>query len=331
MPAVYLLFFSLLFSSSSWALSCKKLVQSISKINSVQLEQLKQFAKSEYQTDITFSEGKAQKNAIENYHHIERLASKVQQHRSELSEMGVDVNALVIGIYFSDMGKSERASQLITSQNTHKPEWQQNTSLKSFLRHEDYGIHLLTLNQQRWGLSPEQLQKIIDAITNHNGPGIPESWFGARYLEEFGQTYQNPVSFEGVVHTFLDRVDQGSLFVVKKSGSINLIGGVRKIVFDEVSRSPHKAFAEVVQDIFFNTPNYSIKQVETLVQLSETQPQWAPFFNSSFFHDHFSVLKNISTYQKMIQFPHDSQVVMVGSFQARTPQELFDLLERSLN
>lgn len=313
------------------AISCRALLVDRSLENSL-FTKIKNQAVNEYQTDINISSGRAQLNAKENFKHVSRMAEQVADSRAELEKVGVDTRALELAIYFSDIGKSDRASEVIVELNKNKEGWDQNTRMKSFLRHEDYGILLIKNNYLKWGLTPEQAQKIIDGIANHNGPGIADSWFGARYIEEFGKSYDMPYTLEGIVHTFLDRVDQGSLYPVNSPTGITLVGGVRKIVFDEVSRNPHKKFADVVYDIFYNTPAYSEKQVQALHKLSESRPELMSFFKSDFFYRHFALIQRVENYRNMIAFEGSSDgAVVVGGQKALTPSELFAALEKQLN
>ncbi|MBY0553890.1 hypothetical protein K2P97_05120 [bacterium] len=313
------------------AISCRALLVDQSLENSL-FAKIKRQAVNEYQTDINISSGRAQLNAKENFKHVSRMAEQVVESRSELEKAGVDTKALELAIYFSDIGKSDRASEIIVSLNKNKQGWERNTRMKSFLRHEDYGILLIQNNYLKWGLSAEQAQKIIDGIANHNGPGIADSWFGARYIEEFGQSYDMPYSLEGIVHTFLDRVDQGSLYAVNSASGKILVGGVRKIIFDEVSRNPNKKFSEVVYDIFYNTPAYSEKQVLALEKLSETKTEWAQFFKSDFFREQFSLIQGVAKFRAMVSFPgSEDGAVAVGNIKVLNPVDLFEALENQLN
>lgn len=281
--------------------------------------------------DISITTGQAHSNAIQNFAHISRMVEQVESHWGELQRAGVHVEALSLGILFSDMGKSDRASEYIVNKYKSYEGWDQNTRMKSFLRHEDYGIDLVKMNYKNWGLDKAQAKDIIDTIVNHNGPGILESWWGSKYHEEFKKMYQMPKSLEGVIHSFLDRVDQGSLYAVEKDGKKVLIGGVRKIVFDETSRSPHKKFSEVVYDIFYNTPRYSEQQVVALRTHALQNPQWRDFFDTHFFKKHFNLIKDVEQFRQMIRFPENKDgSVWVGEVQTKNPQELFDALERQL-
>lgn len=323
----------ILYSSTalSAALRCEGIFRS-SVIEAPSFKVSKDFAINEYHIDIRITQGQAHSNAIQNFAHINRMAGQVEGHAKELNSVGVNVEALVLGIYFSDMGKSDRASHSIIQRHQGKKGWDQNTRMKAFLRHEDYGIELVKRNYKKWGMNKDQVQVVVDTIVNHNGPGILESWWGSRYFEEFNTMYELPKSLEGVVHSFLDRVDQGSLYAVRKGERLELIGGVRKIVYDETSRSPHKKFSEVVYDIFYNTPRYSEQQVVVLEKYASQIPTWKPFFKTEFFHQHFALIKDVSKFREMIEFnPADNGAVRVRGKLATNPQELFEALESFLN
>lgn len=313
------------------ATSCRALFKD-QTIESSLFTKIKNEAVNEYQTDINISSGRAQLNAKENFKHVSRMAEQVAKSRAELEKVGVDTKALELAIYFSDIGKSDRASEVIVSLNKNKEGWDQNTRMKSFLRHEDYGILLIKNNYLKWGLTSEQAQKIIGGIANHNGPGIADSWFGARYIEEFGKSYDMPYTLEGIVHTFLDRVDQGSLYEVNSPSGKSLVGGVRKIVFDEVSRNPQKKFSDVVYDIFYNTPAYSEKQVLALHELASSKFELGPFFKSDFFYRHLALIQRVEDYRNMISFADSADgAVVVGGKIVLNPTDLFKALEDHLN
>lgn len=294
------------------------------KIHNSTFITIKELAIAEYQTDINSTQGKDHMNAKENLAHVSRLVKQVERNQEELKDIGLNIEALILGIYFSDIGKSNRASQSTIDLYKNEPTWKSNTRFKAFLRHEDYGINLVQQNSHRWGLSSEQTRAIIDCIANHNGPGILESWFGARYFQEFKTLYGPPKSLEGIVHTFLDRIDQGSLYRNQQS----LVGGIRKIVFDEYNRSPEKKFAEIVFDIFYNTPSYSEQQIRVLEKIAESNTMWKRFFETHFFKTHFARLQEVFEIRKLIEFDSkDKDTVRVKGQSVKNPQELFWALE----
>jgi len=200
----------------------------------------------------------------ENLRHIRRIVSSIEGNRASLEGVNVDVDILICGIVLSDIGKTGAAlMKTVEIMREQGVDMEENAFFKAFLGHENYGIAMVQERGASYGLNEAEVEAVVAAIRNHNGPGLRHSWWGKTYKQMLGERYGMPEGKEGVTHTILDRVDQGRIVRTEKAdGSVKLGGGVVKILHDEAATG--KPLGAVVDNVIVNNPKVTKKQIEAL-------------------------------------------------------------------
>jgi hypothetical protein len=197
--------------------------------------------------------GSAAKN--ENLKHVMRMSRIVRLYSEELNELGVDVESLYVAILVSDLGKEQHFLK------KHSPRYGDNL-FRTFMDHSR--ISMLEGNELRkkFLVQNKTWRKILAAFIGHDGPAVEGSWWKDNYERELKKRYARVHTKEGLIHSYLDRLDQGGIFK-GKFGQLN--GGLRKISFDLHNRGPIKGLlAFVVQEIFGPTRQGTYTQIRNL-------------------------------------------------------------------
>ena len=251
-------------------------------------ERLLAFARDVYARQIDRAPSKAREAARQNLDHVDRMIERVCAAGPALRRIGVDVDALVVGIAISDIGKGALGEIIDVSLDLADDD-----HLRAFLRHEQHGPRLLTDWAREVGLSTREQLAILRANTHHNGPGLRGTWWGDQFRRAFGHRYGMPFGIEGIVHTLLDRADGATLTIEARASAPRVVGGPAKIA-REVERTGAR-LGEIVVGAMFRTVQDARRQIEALRRCATTggvlgapsRPARgaAKFFASAFFRE----------------------------------------------
>jgi hypothetical protein len=226
-------------------------------------EELLALARDLYTRQIDRAAPVAREAAVQNLEHVDRMIDRVRRAGAELRRIGVDLDALVVGIAISDIGKGALGEIIDAS-----PDLTDDDQHRAFLRHEQHGPRLLTDWARQVGLSTREQLAIVRANTHHNGPGLRGTWWGDQYRRAFGHRYGMPFGLEGVVHTLLDRVDGATLALDADAPEPGLVGGPAKIAREVERRGA--SLGEIVVGAMFATIRDARRQLEALRRCAGT-------------------------------------------------------------
>ncbi len=198
--------------------------------------------------------GSASQN--ENLKHVRRMAREVRIDHESLIRIGIDPEILVTAIFLSDLGKEAHILK------NYLAEYQGN-AFAAFLDHSRISMREGDKIRRELGLDGKTWRKILSSIVGHDGPSIPGSWWKVNYERELGKKYAGIHSRDALIHSYLDRIDQGGLFR-SRSGQLN--GGLRKISYDIFLKdSPFKGnLTGTISEIFGNTRIGTQEQIDFL-------------------------------------------------------------------
>jgi len=192
----------------------------------------------------------------ENLKHVRRMAREVRWDRESLRRIGVEPEILEVAILLSDLGKEPHI------QARYLKDYGGNV-LATFLDHSRISMREGDVIRREVGIDARTWRKILSSILGHDGPSIPGSWWKTNYERELGKRYAGIHSRGVLIHSYLDRIDQGGLFR-NQSGQLN--GGLRKISYDiYLKAGPFKGnLAGVISEIFTNTRVSTQEQIDFL-------------------------------------------------------------------
>jgi len=198
--------------------------------------------------------GSASQN--ENLKHVRRMSREVRIDRESLERIGIDAEILQCAILLSDLGKEPH---ILTK---YLADYGGNV-FRAFLDHSRISMREGNRIRKEVGVDARVWRKILSSIVGHDGPSIPGSWWKINYERELGKRYPGIHSRDALIHSYLDRIDQGGLFR-SRSGQLN--GGLRKISYDIFSKdSPYKGnLAGTITEIFGNTRVGTQEQIDYL-------------------------------------------------------------------
>lgn len=193
----------------------------------------------------------------ENLKHVLRMIHDVRGQTEELKRIGCDPEALEMGILVSDVGKEPHFIE------KHLARYRGN-GFRAFMDHSRISMIEGNRLRRELGVPDRAWRRILGAIIGHDGPSIDGSWWRENYERELGKRYANLHSKEGLVHCYLDRMDQGGVF---RGRGDQLNGGLRKISYDLFAKGAMKGnLAGVIHEIFGATRYGTIEQLEHLDQ-----------------------------------------------------------------
>jgi hypothetical protein len=163
----------------------------------------------------------------ENHRHVLRMVERALLSPGELEAMGIRPDAFVLGILVSDVAKEPHFIERF------KDRYQGNR-LAAFLDHSKLSLEAVDPIRREVGLSDEEWREISEVVIGHNGPSSPGSWWKENYERELKKPYESIVSLSGLLHAYLDRLDQGGLF---RASSGEMGGGLIKISCELAERS----------------------------------------------------------------------------------------------
>lgn len=195
-------------------------------------------------------------SANENFKHVRRMAREVRCDRESLTRIGIDPEILETAILLSDLGKEPHILK------RYLPDYGGN-AFRAFLDHSRISMREGDRIRREVGLDAGIWRKILASIIGHDGPSIPGSWWKANYERELGKRYPEIHSRDALIHSYLDRIDQGGLF---RSRSGHLNGGLRKISYDIFLKDgPFKGnLVGTIVEIFGNTRVGTQEQIDFL-------------------------------------------------------------------
>lgn len=164
--------------------------------------------------------GPTRKN--ENLKHVLRMVKTLRGHRENLVTCGCDPDVLVAAIYLSDLGKEKHVQERYLNRY-------ENDRFKAFLDHARISMIYGNELRKKREVSNVRWRRVLSSIVGHDGPSIPGSWWKTHYEAELKRRYPNVHGLEGLIHCYLDRIDQGGIFR-GRNGQLN--GGLRKISND---------------------------------------------------------------------------------------------------
>ncbi|RYZ61154.1 MAG: hypothetical protein EOP09_20310 [Proteobacteria bacterium] len=150
------------------------------------------------------------------------MVKTLRGHRENLVACGCDPDVLVAAIYLSDLGKERHVMDRFIH-------FYEGDRFKAFLDHARISMKFGNELRQKRGLSGTRWRKVLTSIMGHDGPSIPGSWWKTHYETELKRRYPGVHGLEGLIHCYLDRIDQGGIFR-GRNGQLN--GGLRKISND---------------------------------------------------------------------------------------------------
>ena len=198
--------------------------------------------------------GSASQN--ENLKHVRRMVREVRCDRDSLVRIGIEPEILEAAIILSDLGKEAHIMKQYLSDYGGNP-------FRAFLDHSRVSMREGNKIRLEIGLDGRTWRKILSSIVGHDGPSIPGSWWKTNYERELGKRYPGIHSRDALIHSYLDRIDQGGLFR-SRSGQLN--GGLRKISYDIFLKDgPFRGnLVGTVVEIFGNTRVGTQEQIDYL-------------------------------------------------------------------
>lgn len=195
-------------------------------------------------------------SANENLKHVRRMAREVRCDRESLIRMGIDPEILEAAILLSDLGKEPHIMGKYLA-------GYEGNVFRAFLDHSRISMREGDRIRRELGLDGATWKKILSSIVGHDGPSIPGSWWKVNYERELGKRYPGIHSRDALIHSYLDRIDQGGLF---RSRSGHLNGGLRKISYDIFTKDgPCKGnLVATIVEIFGNTRIGTQEQIDYL-------------------------------------------------------------------
>lgn len=198
--------------------------------------------------------GSASQN--ENLKHVRRMSREVRVDRESLERIGIEAEILECAILLSDLGKEPHILKKYLADYD-------GNAFRAFLDHSRISMREGNRIRKEVGVDARVWRKILSSIVGHDGPSIPGSWWKINYERELGKRYPGIHSRDALIHSYLDRIDQGGLFR-SRSGQLN--GGLRKISYDIFGKdSPFKGnLAGTITEIFGNTRVGTQEQIDYL-------------------------------------------------------------------
>lgn len=191
----------------------------------------------------------------ENLKHVLRLTRAIKKSHSDLHKINCDPEILTTAILISDLGKEP----FIQNQYLHEYE---NQKFKAFLDHARISMRVGNELRKKYNIDDKIWRKILTSIMGHDGPSIPGSWWKQNYEKSVGRRYPNVYGIEGLIHCYLDRIDQGGIFPGMGS---KLTGGLRKISYDLYSGGTLAGnLSKVVYEVFSSTRFGTLEQLQYL-------------------------------------------------------------------
>ncbi|MBS1963521.1 MAG: hypothetical protein JST04_15000 [Bdellovibrionales bacterium] len=192
----------------------------------------------------------------ENLKHVRRMAREVRCDRESLERIDIQPEILETAILLSDLGKEPHILQKYLKHYD-------GSAFRAFLDHSRISMREGNRIRLEVGVDARTWRKILSSIVGHDGPSIPGSWWKINYERELGKRYPGIHSRDALIHSYLDRIDQGGLF---RSASGHLNGGLRKISYDIFLKdSPFKGnLAGTIVEIFGNTRAGTQEQIDFL-------------------------------------------------------------------
>jgi hypothetical protein len=192
----------------------------------------------------------------ENLKHVRRMASEVRCDRESLVRIGIDPEILETAILLSDLGKEAHIQKKYLSEYG-------GSVFRAFLDHSRISMREGDRIRKEVGLDAKTWRKILSSIIGHDGPSIAGSWWKTNYERELGKRYPAIHTRDALIHSYLDRIDQGGLF---RSRSGHLNGGLRKISYDiYLKEGPFKGnLVGTIVEIFGKTRVGTQEQIDYL-------------------------------------------------------------------
>ncbi len=192
----------------------------------------------------------------ENLKHVRRMAREVRCDRDSLIRIGIEPEILEAAILLSDLGKEPHILKKYIA------DYRGNV-FGAFLDHSRISMREGDQIRRELGLDAKTWRKILSSIVGHDGPSIPGSWWKTNYEREIGKRYPGIHSRDALIHSYLDRIDQGGIFR-SRSGQLN--GGLRKISYDIfLKEGAFKGnLAGTILEIFGNTRVGTQEQIDFL-------------------------------------------------------------------
>ena len=191
----------------------------------------------------------------ENLKHVLRMARSLRGATTELRAIGCDPEILVTAILISDLGKEANVQTPFLNHYG-------GNRFRAFLDHARISMVVGNGLRKKYGITDARWRKILASILGHDGPAIPGSWWKENYERQVGKRYPGVHGVEGLVHCYLDRIDQGGIFL---GMGAKLTGGLRKISFDLYSAGTIAGnLGAVVHEVFGSTRFGTLDQLRHL-------------------------------------------------------------------
>jgi hypothetical protein len=191
----------------------------------------------------------------ENLKHVLRMSRTIKAATTELRAVHCDPEILVTAILISDLGKEPNVQQPFLNEYD-------GNRFKAFLDHARISMRVGNDLRKRHGIPNHKWKKVLASILGHDGPSIPGSWWKTNYERQVQKRYPKVHGIEGLIHCYLDRIDQGGIFPGMGS---KLTGGLRKISFDLYSGGTIGGnLAAVIYEVFSATRFGTLDQLKYL-------------------------------------------------------------------
>ena len=253
----------------------------------------------------------------ENLKHVLRMSRSIKAAVGELEAIDCDPEILITAILLSDLGKEASV------QAPFLKEYDGN-QFAAFLDHARISMRVGNQLRKKYGISNIIWRKILASILGHDGPAIHGSWWKANYERQLQKTYPKVHGAEGLIHCYLDRIDQGGIFPGMAS---KLTGGLRKISFDLYSGGTIGGnLSAVIHEVFGSTRFGTLDQLKHLdekVAPSILKGKKLPPMLGRLRH----AFKNSERYMRHVLIENDRVSVLLNSGERREVKNLNEFWE----
>ncbi|MDZ4677438.1 MAG: hypothetical protein SGI74_08000 [Oligoflexia bacterium] len=239
----------------------------------------------------------------ENLKHVRRMIDIIRSNRTELEKIGLNPDEIISSLYISDMAKSQHII------DKYKDTFFNGDYLTAFLEHSRMSMFEADEMAKKLGISDEAWQRLTSGVIGHDGPSIPGTWWEEMYSKKLGKPYPKLMAQQGVIHAYLDRMDQGGLYRINKS----LEGGIRKISYDMYNRKKTPQYhnlTETVKYAFGDVHEKTIPQLDHLDQV--VVPKFFPEGNfPPFLRKQRAEFDQSQEYLEFVEFKGNPQRVII--------------------
>jgi hypothetical protein len=243
--------------------------------------------------------GGATKN--ENLKHVRRMVSVVNDNWQEIQKLGINSQELIASIYISDVAKSPHII------NKYKDSHFQGNGFAAFMEHSLISMLEAQALRTELGVSDEAWQRIVNGVIGHDGPSVEGTWWKENYEAQLKKEYAGINSPQGVLHAYLDRMDQGGLY---RLGNGSLEGGLRKISYEISKRGDTKSLETTILYLFGSVHKLTLPQLNYLDTV--LIPQFFPGQSTpAFFKKLRENFDQTTSYMKYVGFTKDPNKVII--------------------